>query len=122
MCFRTSLRLEGEAEGWHSYDALLESADDFERFPEGDGDDLTMILFTSGTTSFPKGVMLTHDSFSSYILSTVTPADPDEEDTNILTVPLYHIAGVQVGDGGDFRRSDAVDTAAIRGEAVDGAC
>ena len=89
------IALEGEAEGWHSYDALLESADDFERFPEGDGDDLTMILFTSGTTSFPKGVMLTHDSFSSYILSTVTPADPDEEDTNILTVPLYHIAGVQ---------------------------
>ena len=89
------IALEAEAEGWHSYDALLESADDFERFPEGDGDDLTMILFTSGTTSFPKGVMLTHDSFSSYILSTVTPADPDEEDTNILTVPLYHIAGVQ---------------------------
>ena len=95
MCFRTSLRWRTEAEGWHSYDALLENADDFERFPEGDGDDLTMILFTSGTTSFPKGVMLTHDSFSSYILSTVTPADPDEEDTNILTVPLYHIAGIQ---------------------------
>lgn len=87
--------LDGDADGWHSYDALIENADDFERFPEGDGDDLTMILFTSGTTSFPKGVMLTHDSFSSYILSTVTPADPFEEDTNILTVPLYHIAGVQ---------------------------
>lgn len=89
------IAIEDESEGWHSYDTLLENADDFERFPEGDGDDLTMILFTSGTTSFPKGVMLTHDSFSSYILSTVTPADPDEEDCNILTVPLYHIAGVQ---------------------------
>lgn len=89
------ITLEDEVEGWHSYDALLESAEDFERFPEGDDDDLTMILFTSGTTSFPKGVMLSHDSFSSYILSTVTPADPFEEDTNILTVPLYHIAGVQ---------------------------
>ncbi len=89
------ITMESAVEGWHAYDALLEGADDFERFPEGDGDDLTMILFTSGTTSFPKGVMLTHDSFSSYILSTVTPADPDEEDCNILTVPLYHIAGVQ---------------------------
>jgi len=89
------ITLENAVEGWHAYDTLLENADDFERFPEGEGDDLTMILFTSGTTSFPKGVMLTHDSFSSYILSTVTPADPDEEDCNILTVPLYHIAGVQ---------------------------
>ena len=89
------IALEGAVEGWHSYDALIDGADDAERFPEGDGDDLTMILFTSGTTSFPKGVMLTHDSFASYILSTVTPADPDEEDCNILTVPLYHVAGVQ---------------------------
>ena len=92
---RHFITLEDDVEGWHSYDALLEGAEDFERFPEGDDDDLTMILFTSGTTSFPKGVMLSHDSFSSYILSTVTPADPFEEDTNILTVPLYHIAGVQ---------------------------
>ena len=87
--------LEDEAEGWLSYDALIENGDDYERVPEDDDDDVTMILFTSGTTSFPKGVMLTHDSFSSYILTTVTPADPEEETSNILTVPLYHVAGVQ---------------------------
>lgn len=39
--------------------------------------------------------MLTHDSFASYLLATVTPADPDIEETNLLTVPLYHIAGLQ---------------------------
>ncbi len=87
--------LEDAVEGWLSYESLIESGDEYERVPEGDDDDLTMILFTSGTTSFPKGVMLSHDSFSSYILATVTPADPEEETSNILTVPLYHIAGVQ---------------------------
>ena len=87
--------LEDDVEGWHSYDSLMENGDENERVPVGDDDDLTMIMFTSGTTSFPKGVMLSHDSFASYILSTVTPADPFEETSNILTVPLYHIAGVQ---------------------------
>ncbi len=89
------IALEESVDGWHDYDALLAEGENIERFPHGDDDDLTIILFTSGTTEFPKGVMLSHDSFSSYILSTVSPADPDEEERNILTVPLYHIAGVQ---------------------------
>ena len=87
--------LEEPVEGWHLYDDLIASAPDEERFPEADGDDLCMILFTAGTTGQPKGVMLSHESFSSYILSSVSPADPDVEERNILTVPLYHVAGVQ---------------------------
>ena len=87
--------LEEPAEGWLFYDDLLAAAPDEERYPQGDGDDLTVLLYTSGTTSFPKGVMLSHDSFSSFILANVSPVDPDDEERNILTVPLYHIAGVQ---------------------------
>ncbi|MCH9009235.1 MAG: AMP-binding protein, partial [Chloroflexi bacterium] len=87
--------LDGTSEGWPSYVDLIDSASAEERYPTGDDDDLTMLMFTAGTTGSPKGVMLTHDSFSSYILSNVTPADPDVEDRNILTVPLYHIAGIQ---------------------------
>ncbi len=87
--------LEGPVDGWHDYGRLRQEASDDERFPEADAHDVCVIMYTSGTTSFPKGVMLTHDSFSSYILSAVTPADPEIEERNILTVPLYHIAGVQ---------------------------
>ena len=89
------ITLEDPVDGWLKYDDLIAQGEDIDRFPEGDDDDLTVILFTSGTTEFPKGVMLTHDSFSSYILNSVSPADPDEDERNILTVPLYHIAGVQ---------------------------
>ena len=87
--------LEGPFAGWHSYEELIASASDEERFPESDGGDLTVIMFTAGTTGSPKGVMLSHDSFASYLLSSVTPADPEVEERNILTVPMYHIAGVQ---------------------------
>jgi acyl-CoA synthetase (AMP-forming)/AMP-acid ligase II len=79
-----------------SYDAILDSGDEEQlHFPEAGDDDTTVIMFTAGTTGTPKGVMLTHDSFSSYILATVSPADPDAEETNLLTVPFYHIAGLQ---------------------------
>ncbi len=89
--------LDGEAtEGRASYGDLVSDAiSDQLNFPEAGDEDTTVIMFTSGTTSIPKGVMLTHDSFASYLLATVMPADPDEEETNLLTVPMYHIAGLQ---------------------------
>ncbi len=88
--------LDGPAQaGQHAYDTLLQSPPDELHFPEGEDDDTTVIMFTSGTTSVPKGVQLTHDSFASYLLSTVEPADPEVAETNLLTVPLYHIAGLQ---------------------------
>ena len=89
--------LDGVPGGGHpGYDALLADASpDQMHFPEAGDDDTTVIMFTAGTTGVPKGVMLTHDSFSSYLLATVDPADPDVEETNLITVPFYHIAGLQ---------------------------
>ena len=83
-------------DGRHNYDDLLSNADpDQLHFPEDDEDATTVIMFTSGTTGVPKGAQLTHDSFSTFLLTSVTPADPEIEETNLLTVPLYHVAGLQ---------------------------
>ena len=87
--------LEQGGEGIHSFDDLIANASEDERFPEYQDDDLSIIMFTAGTTGTPKGVMLSHDSFTSYILANVDPVDMDEEEKNILTVPLHHIAGMQ---------------------------
>ncbi len=84
------------SEGRHTYEQLLADAEpDQMHFPEDDEDATTVIMFTSGTTSIPKGVQLTHDSFGTFLLTNVTPADPDVEETNLLTVPMYHVAGLQ---------------------------
>ena len=88
-------RRSGRYERWHAYEELMAAAPDAERAPRADGGDLTMIMFTTGTTGAPKGAMLSHDSFSSYMLSSVTPADPEVDERVILSVPLYHIAGAQ---------------------------
>lgn len=95
-CVDHFISFEGEITGWKSYESMIKKACAEELlFPKADDADLTVLMFTAGTTGFPKGVMLTHESFSSYILTNVSPADPTIEERNILTVPLYHIAGIQ---------------------------
>ncbi len=78
-----------------NYEDMLTSASPDEIFTEIDDDDTTILMYTAGTTGFPKGVMLPHNSFAIYVLENVTPADPVTVEKNILTVPLYHVAGVQ---------------------------
>lgn len=53
-----------------------------------------VVLFTSGTTSTPKGVVLRHSHLVSYVLQTVDPGSADENDAALVCVPPYHVAGV----------------------------
>lgn len=89
------IAVEGPEEGMWEYESLIASASDEEYGVEIEEKDPTILMFTSGTTGRPKAVPLTHHSFSSYILANVDPADPEVEEKNILTVPLYHVAGMQ---------------------------
>ncbi|MBN1176916.1 MAG: long-chain-fatty-acid--CoA ligase [Dehalococcoidales bacterium] len=77
------------------YEDIIDSSSADEVFTEIDEKDTTILMYTAGTTGFPKGVMLSHNSFSSYMLENVSPANPDSDESNILTVPLYHVAGIQ---------------------------
>ena len=87
--------VEGPAEGMLDYESVIAEGDPEEVFTDIDDNDTSILMFTAGTTGQPKGVMLTHDNLATYVLNNVSPADPDIEEKNILTVPLYHIAGMQ---------------------------
>jgi len=82
-------------QGMLFYNDLLRSGSPDDIFTEIGDDDMTILMYTAGTTGFPKGVMLTHKSFTVYVLDNVTPPDTETVEKNILTVPLYHVAGIQ---------------------------
>ena len=59
-----------------------------------DPDDVAVVLFTSGTTSRPKAVELTHNNLTSYVTGTVEFGSAEPDDAALICVPPYHIAGV----------------------------
>ncbi|MBB5160648.1 class I adenylate-forming enzyme family protein [Mycobacterium sp. AZCC_0083] len=59
-----------------------------------DPDDVAIVLFTSGTTSKPKAVELSHANLTSYITGTVEFGSAAATDAALICVPPYHIAGV----------------------------
>ncbi len=89
------ISIESKRNGMLYYEDMLSSSPAEEVATDINDDDTTILMFTAGTTGQPKGVMLSHNSFAIYVLENVTPADPELEERNILTVPLYHVAGIQ---------------------------
>jgi len=56
--------------------------------------DIAILLFTSGTTGEPKAAVLRHGNLTSYVISTVEFMGASEEETALVSVPPYHIAGI----------------------------
>jgi acyl-CoA synthetase (AMP-forming)/AMP-acid ligase II len=59
-----------------------------------DAESVAIVLFTSGTTSQPKAVELSHNNLTSYVTGTVEFESADPSDAALICVPPYHIAGV----------------------------
>ncbi|AFA48353.1 AMP-binding protein [Acetobacterium woodii] len=60
-------------------------------------DDVLGILFTSGTTSAAKGVMLSHFATINIAIETVTQMHWNENDKSCLGIPLFHCFGLSSG-------------------------
>jgi long-chain acyl-CoA synthetase len=67
---------------------------------EPQGDDIAEILYTGGTTKFPKGVPLNHNLFLASARENITisePLFPPEENVILGNAPLFHVLGQTCG-------------------------
>jgi acyl-CoA synthetase (AMP-forming)/AMP-acid ligase II len=88
------IALDFEPDGAPTYRGLRDSAEDIPVFADIDERDPTLIIFTSGTTSLPKGVVLTYQSLTALVVNTQAPADPvSDQEVVLVSVPFFHIAG-----------------------------
>ena len=87
------LGFDAPVRGEPDYETLLASAPEHDDEAAVDDDDTTILMYTSGTTALPKGVMLTHHDFTAYVTANVELADGTPRGAALLCVPLYHIAG-----------------------------
>lgn len=65
-------------------------------------EDVTMsdpaaIVYTSGTTGFPKGATLTHENLTWVAINTVVDYDVVSTDVALMISPLFHVAALGMG-------------------------
>lgn len=80
-----------------SFSKLYETAEsEYEIAAQWEEDFALTIMYTSGTTGFPKGVCQTVSNHSSSAISSALNLGISEKDTWLCTVPIFHISGFSI--------------------------
>lgn len=87
--------MDGETEGFaENYERIISTADPGEPAVEVDDDDDAFIMYTSGTTGFPKGAVLTHKNLWMNTANWIMEMQVTGDSVWLSGLPLFHIGGV----------------------------
>jgi fatty-acyl-CoA synthase len=90
---RHFVALSGAGDGWLDYEALVAGTPPTFTPASLDERDLLTINYTSGTTSRPKGVMITHRNAWMNTVGTLVHVPMSAADRYLWTLPMFHANG-----------------------------
>ncbi|CAL9385711.1 Long-chain-fatty-acid--CoA ligase FadD13 [Streptomyces sp. enrichment culture] len=79
-----------------AYEQVLAAAPDEPIDEPVTGDDLCVIMYTSGTTGRPKGAMLTHGNLTWNAVNVLVDTDLTTDERALVSAPLFHTAGLNM--------------------------
>lgn len=82
--------------GWRGLDELRASAQPIAAPAPTQPDDLLRLVYTSGTTARPKGVMLTHGNLDAKCLAHIAELGFSRADRGLIVGPLYHVGALDL--------------------------
>ncbi|WP_196780924.1 long-chain-fatty-acid--CoA ligase [Nocardioides sambongensis] len=108
------------------YEQFLADAPVVEDGPDVLEDDVCLIMYSSGTTGRPKGVMLTHRNMVSHTVNAHDGWGFDEGDKSMVAMPLFHVGGSSyvlfgIHDGVPSVMTREPDAASLAGAILAGA-
>lgn len=86
---------EGGSDVERDFDALVDVADEWDGV-ELDETDIAQVLYTSGTTSAPKGCLHTHRSITTVAPYIATTLNLDRDERVLIAMPIWHAAPLNV--------------------------
>lgn len=94
--YRFLLETTTSVDSWKSLTQLPKQSYKQQEEIDISDDDLAQVLYTSGTESKPKGVMLSHKSIISEYVSSVIDGIMSDKDLLVHALPFYHSAQLHV--------------------------
>ncbi len=76
------------------YESWLAAATPVAADPDVDDNDTALVIYSSGTTGRPKGVLLSQRALVNHIVNMAPPFPFEDGDANLVAMPLFHVGGV----------------------------
>ena len=105
---RRYIGVEAAGEAWENYEQLIQQAEPLTTPDPVRPEELSVLMYTSGTTGLPKGVMLSHANLWWSDIAMLSWIDIHADDVTLAFSPLFHIAGLNFMIGITWMRGGEV--------------